>query len=166
MGRRPTAIGGSDNHEGGTDIKHHAVGTPTTVVYANELSQVAVLQGVRAGHVFVDTDGTPDRLLEFTAQADNAHAMMGDSLAAPAGKAVRFGVHVAHAAGSTIHLIQDAREVELLRDTRVDGDDAARSFNWTSDGKRHWIRVEVRDARGHLMMLGNPIYLNPQLPLH
>jgi hypothetical protein len=79
---------------------------------------------------------------------------------------VRFDVHVAHAPGATIRVIQDAREAELLRDARVEGDETARSFNWTSDGKRHWIRIEVRDASGHLMLLGNPIYLNPQLPLH
>jgi hypothetical protein len=165
-GLRPTAIGGSDNHEGGTDIKHHAVGTPTTVVYANELSQLAILQGVRAGHVFVDTDGSPNRLLEFTAQLGGDRAMMGDALVAPAGRAVRFDVHVAHAPGATIHVIQDGRAAELLRDAGVEGEDAARSFNWTSDGKRHWIRVEVRGASGHLLLLGNPIYLNPQLPLH
>ncbi|MGZ5200193.1 MAG: CehA/McbA family metallohydrolase [Telluria sp.] len=164
-GLRPTAIGGSDNHEGGGGNKH-PVGMPTTVVHAEELSQLAILQGIRLGHVFVDTDGTPDRLLEFTAQLDAAHAMMGDALVAPAGKAVRFDVHVAHAAGAAIHLIQDAREVAPLRDARVDGEDATRNFTWTSDGKRHWIRVEVRDASGHLMLLGNPIYLNPQLPLH
>lgn len=163
-GLRPTAIGGSDNHEGGGGTKH-PVGTPTTVVYAGELSQLAILNGIRLGHVFVDTDGTHDRLLELTAEVDGTRAMMGDSLAAPAGKAVHFDVHVAHAPGATIKLIEDAREVNPLKDPSVTGDDAVRSFTWNSDGKRHWIRVEVHDAGGHLMLLGNPIYLNQQLPL-
>jgi hypothetical protein len=164
-GLHPTAIGGSDNHQGGGGNKN-PVGLPATVVYAPELSQVAILQGIRQGHVFVDTDGTNNRLLEFTAQVDGTQAMMGDSLVAPAGKAVRFDVHVAHAAGATIKLIMDAREVALLRDAAVNGDDVKTGFTWPSDGQRHWIRVEVRDASGHLMLLGNPIYLNPQLPLH
>jgi hypothetical protein len=167
-GLRPTAIGGSDNHQGGQGGKAgNFLGVPTTVVHADELSQVAILQGVRQGHVFVDTDGTHDRLLEFTAQVDGgAQAMMGDALAAPAGAAVRFVVHVAHAAGANIRLILDAHDASLLRDTRVDSADVVRSFTWPSDGKRHWIRVEVRDPNGHLMLLGNPIYLNPQLALH
>jgi hypothetical protein len=165
-GLRPTAIGGSDNHEGGTGTRH-PVGVPTTVVHADELSQVAILRGVRAGHVFIDTDGTTDRLLELTARTDGAApAMMGDALAVTSGRDVRFDLHVAHAAGASIRLVMDAREVDLLRDAAIDGDDATRSFAWPSDGKRHWIRAEVRAANGHLILLGNPIYLNPQLPLH
>jgi len=37
-----------------------------------------------------------------------------------------------------------------------------REFSWPSDGKRHWLRVDVRDAAGKLILLGNPIYLNPE----
>lgn len=161
-GLRPTAIGGSDNHLGGqAGTKGNGVGTPTTVVWADELSQVAILRGVRAGHVFIDTAGTTDRVLEFSARAaDGTRAMMGDALAAPAGTAVRFELHVAHAPGTIVRLLLDASEVPLLRDAGIDGDDAVRSFTWPSDGKRHWIRAEVRDAGGHLLLLGNPIYLN------
>jgi hypothetical protein len=33
------------------------------------------------------------------------------------------------------------------------------SFKETSDGKRHWIRIDVRDADGNLALIGNPIYV-------
>jgi len=33
------------------------------------------------------------------------------------------------------------------------------SFEETSGGKRHWSRIDVRDADGKLALLGNPIYL-------
>jgi hypothetical protein len=29
-----------------------------------------------------------------------------------------------------------------------------------SDGGRHWMRVNVRDAEGRLLVLGNPVYVN------
>ena len=34
------------------------------------------------------------------------------------------------------------------------------SFEQRSDGKRHWIRVNIRDAEGKLALIGNPVYLN------
>jgi hypothetical protein len=160
-GLRITAIGGSDNHRG--DQRGHdagAIGSPTTVVYAPQLSQLAVLDGIRAGHVFVDIEGSGGRVLELNAQAGGAQAMMGDALAAPAGTVVQFRVRVAQAAGSTIALVMDGAAAELLAQPAVGGDDEAKSFSWTSDGQRHWLRADVRDASGKLLLLGNPVYLN------
>jgi hypothetical protein len=33
------------------------------------------------------------------------------------------------------------------------------SFEETFDRKRHWLRVNVRDAQGRLALIGNPIYI-------
>jgi len=159
-GLHPTAIGGSDNHRAGAGS--NSVGTPTTVVYAPELSQVAILDGIRAGHVFVDVSGTADRLLEFTASSGGQKAMMGDALAAAAGARIHFTVHVTHADGATIGLVMDGSAADLLPQRDIGSTDALHDFNWDSDGQPHWIRAEVRDARGHLLLLGNPIYLNRQ----
>jgi len=30
---------------------------------------------------------------------------------------------------------------------------------WRADGKRHWLRVDVRDDASHLALIGSPIYL-------
>jgi hypothetical protein len=155
QGLHPTAIGGSDDHHSGARI-----GNPTTVVHAAELSQTAILDGIRAGHVFVDVAGSPDRVLELEADSGGAHAMMGDTLAAPAGAAVRLSVHVAQAGGASIKLLLDGEPVDWLKEAKVDGADVRRSADWTSDGKRHWLRAEVRDANGRLLLLGNPVYLN------
>jgi hypothetical protein len=48
----------------------------------------------------------------------------------------------------------------LLDEPKVDGADVTRGFDWRSDGNRHWLRADVRDADGRLLLLGNPIYLN------
>jgi hypothetical protein len=58
-GFRLTGIGGSDNHD--VDIPpdaRSAVGRPTTVIHAQELSEHAILDAIRAGHVFIDVEGT------------------------------------------------------------------------------------------------------------
>ncbi|TFW30642.1 CehA/McbA family metallohydrolase [Duganella callida] len=157
-GLHPTLIGGSDDHRAARGDT--PVGTPTTVVYAPELTQTAILDGIRAGHVFVDIAGNGSRLLELNAETGGRQAMMGDSLAAPGGLTVQFKLHVAQADGATIKLVMDGAEADLLPARDVDGDDVQRSFNWISDGKPHWLRAEVRDARGHLLLLGNPVYLN------
>jgi hypothetical protein len=157
-GLRITAIGGSDNHH--ADRREGAPGTPTTVVYARELSQPAVLEAIRRGHVFVDVAGSADRLLELSAQAGAERAMMGDALAAPAGLQVRFGVHVAHAKGARVELLVDGQPVAVLGQAEVGSEDWQRSFEWISDGKPHWLRADVRDGQGKLLLLGNPVYLN------
>ncbi len=38
--------------------------------------------------------------------------------------------------------------------------DATLRSSWRSDGARHWLRAEVRDAGGHLLLFGNPVYVN------
>jgi hypothetical protein len=161
-GMRLTAIGGSDNHHADqADARAAgAIGSPTTVVYAAELSQTAVLAAIRAGHVFIDVAGSPDRLLEFSAQAGGAIAMMGDTLRVAAGATARFQVHVVHASGADVQVLLDGEPVPLLKESRVGAADQWLEFAWAGDAKPHWIRVDVRDANGRLILLGNPIYLN------
>jgi len=158
-GLRPTAIGGSDNHHAGQG--KNSVGTPSTVVYAMALSQQAILDGIRTGHVFVDVEGSGKRLLELNASTGGASAMMGDTLQAASGAMVQFDIHVAHANGASIRLVMDGADAsELLPGRDIASDDTQHTFNWSSDGKPHWLRAEVRGARGQLLLLGNPVYLN------
>lgn len=160
-GLRLTAIGGSDNHHADAADWQATVGAPTTVVYATALSQPAIVDGIRAGHVFVDVDGTPDRLLALTAEANGHAAMMGDALAAPAGTPVRFALQVRAAAGMRPVILVDGVPGGWLADAPIGDGDRALAFAWTADGKRHTVRAEVRDAQGKLVLLGNPIYIEP-----
>src|SRR5262249_44290037 len=95
-GFHPTAIGGSDNHDADAS---DGIGTPTTVVYAAELSQPAILDGIKAGHVFIDVEGTKDRLLEIK----SGGAMMGDQVP---GKAA-ISVHVHGVPGGHVEIVKD-----------------------------------------------------------
>ena len=50
-GYRLTGVGGSDSHNATWKKGRSGIGKPTTVVYAANLSERAILDGIRAGHV-------------------------------------------------------------------------------------------------------------------
>jgi hypothetical protein len=137
-----------------------AIGWPTTVVQAKELSVPAILDGIRAGHVFIDLTASRNRLLEVEASDGAAHAQMGDTLSAGKGDDVVLRFHVAGCAKATLHLLVDGREDANLASHPIAGEEQQLESRWISDGGRHWLRAEVLDANGTLLLLGNPIYIN------
>jgi hypothetical protein len=161
-GFSPTAIGGSDNHQPDSDpAKHPAVAFPTTVVYAQALSERAILDAIRAGRVFIDVEGAGDVLLELTGSCGDCRAMMGESLAAPKGALVDFAVHVQGLAGARIDIVLDGKHGAALADALVEDEDQMLTFSVPGDGLRHWVRADVRSADGErTLAIGNPIYLN------
>jgi hypothetical protein len=161
-GCRITAIGGSDNHKPDDDaVAAPAVGTPTTAVFAENLSERAVLDAIRAGRVFVDVEGAQERTLELTAVCGGEAAVMGQGLAAPTESEVAFTARVRGAAGTRLDIVMDGRHGAALADAAIEGEDTVLTFLLTADGARHWIRADVRSADGErLLMIGNPIYLN------
>ena len=159
-GCRLTGIGGSDNHRPMIPLdRPGSVGSPTTVVYAAELSAPAILDGIRAGHVFIDVTGSRDRVLEVSAR-DGAHeAHAGDLLDAARSDTVRIEAHVLNAAGAKMRWIVDGQEAHN-GGTEITSADQIPTLEWTSDGRRHWIRAEVIGPDDKLWLLGNPVYIN------
>ncbi len=160
-GYRITAIGGSDNHNG-PSVKG-PVGYPTTVVLASELSDRAILESLRAGHAFVDVEGTRQDQFVMTATLRGSSLMMGDAVQAPKGDQITFVASMDGPEPSTIRFIvdgvvQEAKVLANAPNTHVS--DVNVPFRFVSDGKRHWVRAEVRDSSNHLLLIGNPIYLN------
>jgi len=158
-GHRLTGIGGSDNHNALSDpARPSAVGNPTTVIYATELSTPAILAGIRAGHVFVDTTASRDRVLTMTGHTDHANVQMGDSLEAATQMPVDFEVQETGADDGKISLIEDG---QVLATPAVSTAAAGTLHSrWISDGHRHWFRPQVNGPDGKLWMIGNPIYVN------
>jgi len=160
-GQHVTGIGGSDNHD--ADIpadQPGAIGTPTTVVYMPNLSVHGLLEGLRAGRVFIDVDGTRDRVLDLAAIADGQHADMGQTLHLPPGRTVRFALTLKGVPSGLVQLVIDGKAEPAYRAAFVGGQPVALP-DWHSDGNRHWIRAEVRDGKGRLVLIGNPIYIAP-----
>lgn len=158
-GEHVTAIGGSDNHDPDRPLgQAGAVGSPTTVAYLNELSVAGLLAGLRSGRVFIDVEGTRDRLLDMSASAQGSEAVMGGTLAVGRGVTARFLVTVAGVAKGHLVVTVDGREAAGLG-SDITGKPLA--FAWKGDGKRHWLRVDVRAEDGRLLLVGNPIYIAP-----
>ena len=154
-GFRITGVGGGDEHRAGEQLAlHDGVGIPTTVVYARELSQPAILEGIKAGHVFVQVTGPQGPGLYLTA----GQAMMGDAMPAPQQTQVAFRITATQLAD--VRLLVDGAAVKSLPALQKDGEDWSCVYNWESDGKRHWFRAELVDAHGDLVTLTNPIYVN------
>lgn len=155
QGRRITAIGGSDNHD--ASIPHDqpsAVGRPATVIYAQGLSSEALLEGLRSGRVFVDLEGTRARMLDLSASARGGSAVMGGALAVGSGDIVTFAATVAGADLAGLEIIQDGARISPIVS-------ATGRFEVRMGPRPTWVRVNVRDANGRLLLLGNPVYLSP-----
>ncbi len=158
-GVRLTAIAGSDNHQ--ADLQENApkaVGSPTTVIFARELSEAAILEGIRRGHVYIMTEGPKGHAAQFKALQNNQEYSMGDNLKAPAGSVVQFLTHTGFSSDTKIEIIHNGRRENVLEGETPSAD--SRGFQFTSDGRRHWFRLNIRSAGGTLLTLTNPIYLN------
>lgn len=154
-----TGIGGSDSHDADrAPSEPGSVGRPTTVIYMPELSVHGFLAGLRSGRAFIDIDGTRDRLLDLSASTGRDRATMGQTLRVRAGEAVNFSVDVKGVAGGAIQLVIDgglppAYRIEIGREGSI--------APWRSDGSAHWIRADVRDDHGRLILVSNPVYVAP-----
>jgi hypothetical protein len=86
-GHTVAAVSGSDSHTGGnsspSDVTGTPVGSPATMVYAEELSEQGIARAVRAGHTYVRSFGmrSPELRLEARpAGRASPTAIMGDTL--------------------------------------------------------------------------------------
>lgn len=160
-GLRLTGVGGSDNHE--VELGRFGVGLPTTVVYAQDLSERAILDAIRGGHVFIDASGSRDKLLEMTARFTTNPSsapdgvMMGDGVFLPPGKRLQINIHAAHVKGYRLSVIEDGKPLKVVAEPLAT-DDETRSFEIEGAAGRHWIRAEVVSDTARIL-IGNPIYL-------
>jgi hypothetical protein len=129
-------------------------------VWAGALSTGAILDGILAGHAFIDVTGSTDRVLEFTARSSTQRAAMGDALRLGVGAPAVFQVRVHAAAGGNVEVVEDGVAIGPLEDPQVTQPDQSFSFKWTTEPGRHWFRVNVRDNESKLWLVGNPIYIN------
>lgn len=73
-GRRIAAVGGSDDHRAGTstDPFSSPIGSPTTMVWAESLSEQAILDGIAAGRTVVKLQDAADPLAALALEGTDA----------------------------------------------------------------------------------------------
>ncbi len=158
-GRRIVAIGGSDNHDA-TDFTGPAqspVGKPATVIWTNGASEADILVGVKSGRVFLDMQNEKGRLLDMTATFEGASARMGEDLKVTPGQPADIVVKVEGAPGARIEFRSGGGVTVAPTPT---GEGARVTLS--PGAKRGWVRADVRDASGKLLMLGNPVWLTAE----
>lgn len=141
QGFRITAVGGSDDHRAGIDedpATQSQIGSPTTLVYADELSEAAIIEAIRAGRVQVLLSGPDDPRVDLEIDSDSGEVgRIGDTIS---GDELTIRARVTGGAGSHAVLVTDGREGESRA---VDSDDSEVSWEVTvpEAGARYRIHV-------------------------
>jgi hypothetical protein len=149
MGRHIVGLGSSDWHR-----PDHLIGTASVRVWAAELSERAILDAIRAGHVVVMIDAaTPPP--ELIVRAENAEARVGDSLKMARGATARVEVRAPSVLlGGRVDLVHDGVVVDSAAITA----NAPIAFARTI-AKAGYLRVHVQAANGFPVAVTNPVYL-------
>lgn len=158
-GCRPTAIGGSDSHDPDAAADRQSpVGRPTTVVYARDLSQAAILDGVRSGRVFIDLGGQPGRFVDLAATVGGASTYMGGTLPVTGNEDVQLTITVSGLPGGLIELITGGPTSAAPETLPVHADREVIIHSLGRHPQYSWIRINARDADGRVILISNPIY--------
>lgn len=161
-GERLTAIAGSDNHDPDSSPEQAgSIARPTTVIYAEQLSQAALMDGLRSGRVFVDVNNSGG-IVELSGKRGDQTARMGQVLDAGPGDTVELGVTVRNLPEAVLRIwYRDQLLPAISLDHAEDGALAA-SVDIVSDGQPGWLRVEVESPGGDTLLISNPVYLQPE----
>jgi hypothetical protein len=176
QGRRVVAVGGSDKHVEPFDRaqdkpftgepRFYDIGTPTTWVYAEELSAAGILGGIQAGHVFISADPQgPELYLAADPDGDGLYeGMMGDEVVIAARRPMMLRAQVVGGRGLVLRIVSGER----VKRVPVESDDFAHRWQARPKGDTFY-RLELvepsggKAARNPAAMvrraLTNPIYV-------
>jgi hypothetical protein len=152
MGHRLVATTGSDIH--GPFPLEFPRRDGFNVVYAEQLTEEAILSAVRKGHSYLSAG--PELLLTAETTSGKS-AMVGDVLPAE-DVTLRVKFDKAHT-GDQLRLIVDGK-VHATQSVSESGE-----YTWDLPaGSGHWVTAELRDPANKVWAIANPIYLGmPQL---
>jgi predicted metal-dependent phosphoesterase TrpH len=138
-GHHLTAIGGSDEHTP-DETAEQRMGRPTTVVYARELSEHAIVEGIRAGRVYVRTRSPEGPTLDLWAESGSRRFELGET--APSGPLV-LHAEIGRAKNNVFEWIRNGA---VLRTGKVPADGRVRHEMMASAGD--WFSLVLRDGTG------------------
>jgi hypothetical protein len=159
LGLRLAAVGVSDSHNAGrtpNPVTQAPVGTGTTVVGADELSERGIRDAVLAGRTYVKVFGAASPSLSLTLSNDRGRAEIGGGLAGSTAKLVAR-VRGGDEARRSLVVLRDARTVTTVP---VGSDDFEHEMEVSGEGD---YRIQVN--RGNAVdALTTPVRLGRSLP--
>ncbi len=156
-GHHVTAIGGSDDHRAGTGTGRFdsPIGSPTTMVFADELSVAAIVEGVRRGRTVVKLEGPEDPMLELSSSELDAGS---DTIVADRTSLV---VRVTDAMlGGTLRIVRDGIVVTSVE---VTGEVFEHAETLIAGGAESAIRAELVIG-GQPRVVTSHVFLSPLTP--
>jgi hypothetical protein len=150
-GYRLTAVSGTDLH-GPPSFTVNPRGA-VNVVYAEELSERAIIAAIKAGHSYISAG--PELLLTATT-ADGHTAMIGDTLAPAQVASGEITVRVAWKGGHEGDGIRFVVDGWVYREKLV-GESGELEWH-LAPGQAKWCSAELRDANDDLWAVTNPIF--------
>jgi hypothetical protein len=136
------ALGGSDDHRAGRDLSatQSPIGSPTTLVWAEELSEAAILAGVVAGRTIVNLRGPDDPVLSLEVEGGGERAGIGDRIAAAE---VTVNAAASGAKGLRLAVYRNGARLESVE---IDESDYAHSWTFETSEEGDRYRVEIREG--------------------
>lgn len=137
-----TAVGGSDDHRAGRGLNQtqSAIGSPTTLILADELSVSALVRGLKEGRTVVKLRGPEDPMVEVR-ELDSL-PRVGDTLI---GSSVRLEATVRGGDGDVLAWIENG---VVVREEQVSGSEFVSEFTLLAPaGKSARVRAELRVAQ-------------------
>lgn len=155
-GFRPVAVGGSDTHDGKAPRDAPStIGRPATVVYAADLTQAAIIAGLRSGRVFVDVGGNANGFVDLEVSSGAVRAQMGGSMVAQTPLTVR--VETSAPPGSSLELMDGRARVAREKLQAGEENRASHEFTVQLAPGAHAIRAQVRGPDGRLLLISNAV---------
>jgi len=166
-GAHIAAVGSSDDHQGGADtgLTASPVGNATTVVYANELSEQGITDGVKGDHTYVRVFGNSGPAISLAADVPGLPtAIIGDTISGPS---LDLTATVSGAAATgrsgewSLVLLRNGQPVQTFPFT---GDGTTGSLE-VSDGGRYSVEVlRTSGSATYTEIYSSPVWYEPGPP--
>lgn len=157
QGYRIIGIGGSDDHSAGSGTDQP--GVPTTMVFAEELSESGILKALKKGKVYVDTRGLKESNFEFYAITDNSRWEMGEIIPLNEWSEKMISYHIIYSgtAEDEVEVIVNGQRIQLEKNIEITTEGNLHVHFDRKVSEREWIRINLRDKKG-IKVLSNPIF--------
>jgi hypothetical protein len=159
QGHRLSAVSGSDDHSAGVGDDGAIgapVGSPTSRVLADNLSEAAIMDAVRHHRTMVQLRGPTDPIVDFHLKAhDGSLAEIGDDVDGIAKAEITL-----HVTGGNTMFVQVWRDGAMTSETPVTSDDFTTTVEDVPAPGDHRYRVELVDVGNMRIVITSHIYVH------